>query len=253
MLTSACRCCCSGGLASPPSPTAPAMCSCTSTRCSPPATRVSAPARRSRCASAMARRAARSTRSSPSTRARPRRRAPVRVPAASVTVRIVARARPAHAAKTIGRPLQRVHSVPRSSHSKPSSSGCSRSAGSPITSAASLDSSIAVTSGSCSRSSGVTPKRSRSRMRDNATDVRELESTANVRIWRNGTLENRRMLRTAPSQAMPTSGNRSSPSRSISAHGTSPICASSRGLPRPSPTPCWTMKACSTRPGAGRR
>jgi hypothetical protein len=79
-------------------------------------------------------------------------------------------------------------------------------------------------------SSGRHPYRSRQQ------DPRQRHRRPRTRIGRqrpdlpNGSFEISRMLRTGPSQAIPRSGRKSEPSRSSSAHGTSPISAS----PQPS-------------------
>jgi hypothetical protein len=101
-------------------------------------------------------------------------------------------------------------------------------AGSPIIRAASHSASIS------SQVAGRMPRNDRfaavnfpqQNTRVSATEVREPESADNVRIRSNGHFENSRILRTGPSQAMPRPGRKSSPRRSSSAQGTSPISAS---------------------------
>ena len=115
--------------------------------------------------------------------------------------------RAAHTAKTMGSPVISVHSAPRSRTWNGRSRGSSRSAGSPMIRQASASSSMLTRSGRRDRTSGSAPNLRLKMIRLRATEVRELESAASVRIWENGSFEMSRMLRTGPRQAMPAPAN----------------------------------------------
>src|ERR1022692_806620 len=100
-----------------------------------------------------------------------------------------------------------------------------RRAGSPIIRAASAAPNMASRSGAWAVMTGSAPYLRSRMMRASCTDVRELLSTARVRIRAAGRDDTSRMLRAAPWHAIPTPGITSKSCRVNSNDGTMPISA----------------------------